>query len=205
MKTNHIIQKILQGGLLLAFASSGQAALMALEPGKADQTSSQSQSLSGSEIANIFGSSAVLENLYKAEVPGSSNDPVTEEGSFRYSYTTQFGFVNSDSATDPSSARITYNGEPDPWIQCPECYLVVKDGAQDPAQYLFDLGYETNSGIWDGRQTIEMTDFWPDQGAISHVAIWWSEQERQVPVPGTLALLGLGLLVLSFAQMRTRA
>ena len=205
MKTNRIIQKILQGGLLLAFASSGQAALMALDPGKADQTSSQTQPLSGSEIADLFGSSALLENLYKAEVPESSNDPVTEEGSFRHSYTTQFGFVNGDSATDPKSARITYDGEPDPWIQCPECYLVVKDGAQDPAQYLFDLGYETNSGIWDGRQTIEMTDFWPDQGAISHVALWGSEQERQVPAPGTLALLGLGLLVLSFARMRTRA
>ena len=59
--------------------------------------------------------------------------------------------------------------------------MLVKDGDNCPVWYLFDI-----SG-WDGVSDINLTGFWPGQGAISHVAIY------SVPEPGTLALLAIGL------------
>jgi hypothetical protein len=71
-----------------------------------------------------------------------------------------------------------------------DAFLLVKDGNQTPAWYLFDL-----SG-WDGMEDLVLTGFWPNQGAISHVSLYGGTSTT-VPEPGTLLLLGSGLVGLA--------
>ncbi|MEQ1845954.1 MAG: PEP-CTERM sorting domain-containing protein, partial [Nitrospira sp.] len=116
-----------------------------------------------------------LNEIYKQNVGGS------ESGSFAGSYTTTFANIPND----PAEFTITYNGGP--FIPCPTCVLLVKDGNQDPSQYLFNLGN------WNGTETINGTAFWPNQGAISHVTIYNADPGTSVPEPASLLLLGAGL------------
>jgi PEP-CTERM motif-containing protein len=122
--------------------------------------------------------------LYKADV----GTTVSEEGLFAPFYETEF----LNSPTDPSGAEITNSLVA--WITCGECYLAIKDGYHSPGYYFYDL-----SG-WNGKETITLADFWPQQGAISHVSIWGDRQS--VPEPGTLSLLGAGLLLAAFGSRR---
>lgn len=161
-----------------------------------------------SQINTAFGTSySGLSLSYKAEVGSASSPATTEEGPFAANYTTVF----SDTALDPMDALITYVGGS--FINCPTCFLIVKDGNQSPAQYLFDLG------SWNGTESISMTGFWPDQGAISNVAIWSGSSTssttgqttsgqttsgNQVSEPGILGLLGLGLLGQAFLLRQRR-
>jgi hypothetical protein len=170
--------------VLLALAStSGHALMITPSSDELLGTTNDSSNLGSCEAINIaFGlglDPCDLELHYKANV----GDPVTEEGPFADDYTTTF----LDTVLDPSGASIVYDG-PDS-IDCPECYLLVKDGNQEPAQYLFDLN------AWNGTDTLELSGFWPDQGAISNVAIW-SGPSHDTPVPGPVALIGLGALLL---------
>ena len=119
--------------------------------------------------------------LYKAEV-GGDDDP---------GYTTTF----TNSADDPSDATIVWDGGG--FIDCSEgCYLTVKDGNHSPSLYVFDIS------DWNGQDSIILTDFWPRGGAISNVAIWGGGGETKLPEPGTLALLGLGLLGMGLIRRR---
>jgi hypothetical protein len=114
--------------------------------------------------------------LYKSNVSGTTGLGA-DQGPYASSYKTLF----SNTASDPSDALITYlSGSA---IGCSVCYLLVKDGNNNPAQYLFDIS------SWDGLEAIQLTGFWPSQGAISNVAIY---SGTPVPEPGTLLLLSLG-------------
>lgn len=133
-------------------------------------------------VEATFGTSN-LELLYKAEV-GTRDRPTTAySGSFAASYTTAF----TNDPFDPQDALIEWIFDR-AVIGCDECYLAVKDGNHTPGYYFYDL-----SG-WDGMESIQLLGFWPDGGAISHVSIWGGGTATSVPEPGTLALLGLGLL-----------
>jgi hypothetical protein len=159
-----------------------------------------------SEINAAFLTSYTgLTSAYKADV----GTVVSESGPYADYYSTVF----SNSSTDPEDALITWDGGLDPYIVCPTCFLLVKDGNASPAQYLFDLG------SWDGVQ-ISLENFWPTQGAISHIEIYSSSSTSgqasggtsgqastsggQVPEPGVLALLGAGLLGQAFLLRQRR-
>ena len=147
-------------------------------------TSSTSSSVIDAYIEDMYG----VTELYKADqVNGASP---AEAGSFAGDYDTAF-LATPD---DPSGAMITFTG-PDS-IDCPDCYLLVKDGNHNPAWYLFDIG------SWDGMETIELADFWPYGGAISHVSIFGDAPS--VPEPGVLALLGLGLVVMVASRKKVK-
>lgn len=129
--------------------------------------------------------------LYKADVGSAASPATVESGSFAGSYNTTF----FNTSLDPEDATIAFTGGAA--IDCTfGCFLSVKDGNAMPAAYVFDI-----SG-WDGIASIVMTDFWANsRGAISNVAIWGSGASK-VPEPGTLGLLGLGMLGLVLFRRR---
>lgn len=128
----------------------------------------------------------LMGSLYKA----NAGSPVTEAGPFAGSYSTTF----FNTTADPSNATIVYDGgafiQPGGPVQ-----ILVKDGNQSIAWYLFQVE-------WDGQENIELSDFWPRQGAISFAAIYGNS----VPDGGvTLMLLGGALVGLQTARRKLRA
>jgi len=128
----------------------------------------------------VLGITGYSHPLYKA-TPGS---PVAEEGVLAGSYETVFDDDNSDAVIEYVAGDIVG----------PIAYLLVKDGRQQPAWYLFNL---TGLG-WDGMEKIEVQGFWPNQGEISHVSLYGNR--TGVPDGGTtmmlvgMAMIGLGAL-----------
>lgn len=132
--------------------------------------------------ATILGST----ELYKQDVGGA------ETGTLKDSYETEF----LATPTDPSGAKITFTGG---LILGDPKFLLVKDGNQDPAWYLFNL-----NNYWNGTETLELSNFWPLNGAISHVTLYGTS--TPVPEPGTLLLLGIGMFGLAvYGKRRIKA
>jgi hypothetical protein len=157
-------------------ATSAHALDYNVVPGDADWTSNNTANCDAACVSGLTSIAGLVE-VYKQNVGDA-----TDTGSFAGSYTTAF----QNTSTDPSGFTITYGGAPLPSIVCPTCVLLVKDGSQVPAQYLFNIN------DWNGTDRIVGTGFWPNLGAISHVAIY-RVGGTSVPEPASLMLLGAGL------------
>jgi hypothetical protein len=144
-----------------------------------------------SEIDSYVKSMLGVEELYTSSV-GSNPD----SGLFADSYTTTFDNLPA-SPSDALIARV--DGQQG--ISCLECYLLVMDNDVDPAAwYLFNLG------AWDW-DSISLTGFWPDAGAISYVAIYGRQgtsvvQSASVAAPAPLVLLTIGLLLSGLRRLK---
>lgn len=141
-------------------------------------------------ISNSCEQMSDLTQIYKQEVGGG------ESGDLAASYTTTF----SNTSTDPMDALIVYEAPGNIPNFDGSVWLIVKDGNQDPGRYAYDLG----ALGWDGIETLELKNFWPDSGAISQVALYGGSSNPLIPPivpptyngsePTTLLLVGLGLL-----------
>jgi hypothetical protein len=110
-----------------------------------------------------------------------------EEGPWAASYGTSY--VGSPTAY----ARISWIGAPHPFIVADPVYAYIKDGNLNPGWYFFDI-----TG-WNGMDAVEFSGFFgANQGKISHVSIYGTEGQHQVPDGGSVAaLLGIALACLA--------
>ena len=145
-------------------------------------TTDVNSALSQAEVEAIIGLDITDYESYKDNVESG------EEGALAGSYETTF----ANTPTDPEDALIKWVG-PDK-VSLPTL-LIIKDGNQDPAQYLFLL----TSLDWDGMMDLIMEDFWPAQGAISYVSL-----SAVVPLPAALPLFATALGGLGFVGWRRR-
>ena len=178
------------GVAILSLCAAGRADAAPLELSPADTTCTDDGNANLSKesdilpiLASCFGATSPLSLLYKAGVGDS------DEGTFASSYNTIF----SNTPNDPADATIL--NVADPHMGCFACYLVVKGGNADPSLYAFNIT------SWNGLDPIELTDFWPDRGAISNVAIWG--RAASLPEPGTLVLFSAALGLASLTRRRT--
>ena len=156
-------------------------------------------------IESAFGVTG-LSLYYKSEVPGKDDGPPVgiglenDSAPFDDSYLTQF-FDGVTLSNDPGRAIISWDGSPDPSISCPECFLYVKGGSQDPNVYMFNLGTLLDLAIWNGTESLVLTNFWSGNGAISHVAIYGVSP---IPVPAAFWLFGTALIGFIGFSRRTK-
>jgi hypothetical protein len=176
------ISKVVGAAVLMVLGTAYQAQALAITPALAIASGNQT---SQSDIDTALAALGVpLPEKYKQDVGGAESGPLAG------SYNTVF----LSTPTDPSGATITYTGGP---IVGPTAYLLVKDGAQTPAWYLFNL---TALG-WTGTQQLDLSGFWPQQGAISHVALYGGTVT--VPDGGmTITLLGSTLVGLGLLRRK---
>jgi hypothetical protein len=145
---------------------------------------------SGPETANgdildiLEGLVGDTDSAYKDNVGGS------ESGTYADNYVTTY----FNEPLDPSDALIEWTGGA--FIDQSPVYLIVKDGQGPPGFYIFML-----TG-WDGMEDLELEDFWPNQGAISHVEIRTGESSRVPDGGSTTMLFGMGLLGLAALRRR---
>ena len=172
-----------------------QAHALTITPDTLQQwTTSGNTALFADDVESLTVYAGELASAYKVESDGGA-----EEGPGMDYYSTVFDLTSND----PSKATITWGGGL--WIDCPDCFLVVKDGNANPSTYIFNLGN------WDGQEMITLTGFWEGtQGAISYVEIFTSTYEdggppSMVPEAETYAMMLAGLGLVGFAARRKRA
>jgi hypothetical protein len=185
------ISKVIGVAMLMVLGTALQAHALAITPstGTLNVTrwvgNQNGQDQIDAAIAPIIGTST---ELYKQDVGAGS-----DSGALAGSYSTVF----LNTAADPSGATITHVSGP---VVGPTAYLLVKDGNQEPAWYLFNL----TALSWTGTQTLDLSGFWPNQGAISHVALYGTR--TQVPDGGmTISLLGSALVGLGLLRRKLNA
>jgi len=187
MKTTQTF--VLTGTAILCLAACQVASALTITSDSLPQWSGpeNSQKDINALIAPIIGAAT---EVYKQDVGAGS-----DTGSLAGSYTTTF----SNSASDPTDALIKYVSG---GIVNPVAWLLVKDGNHSPGWYLFNL---TALG-WNGIEDLNLTGFWPNQGAISHVTMYGGGGMPGVPDGGaTLGLLSLAMLGLNRLRQRLKS
>ena len=181
-----------QAHALTVTPSSTPSYLETVEQGALDATD-----VKAIAVTNFgFSSAGTLALAYKEDFDDG------ESGNAQSYYSTSF-YPELTTGDGISAGSITWNSASLTIIDCPSCYLVVKDGNHNPKQYVFDI-----SG-WNGVSTIDFSGFWANGGGeISHVAIFNNAAPggggtvAAIPEPETYAMLLAGLGLVGFAARR---
>lgn len=186
------MKTIIALAILLLASSAIQASTVTITPGDCIDGSGcwtwtwpdNNAALHADDVEGIVGETDDLVLFYKADQGDG------EEGPFADSYDTVF----ENSPTDPEDALISYiSGDVIDSCDSLSCYLVIKDGNQEPGNYIYDLSDLSYLGLigeaWNGLASLDLNDFWVGKGAISNVAIY-----GVVPVPAAFWLFGTALV-----------
>lgn len=177
--------------LPLLFLAPALAHALAITPTDAIESTNVNSNLGTlSDINAAFGTTFTgLDLAYKGDAGGTESGPLA--GSYSYTIT-----ASGAPADGFDSFTITFDGPPA--AVCPTCILIVKDGNNNPSQYLFNLA------DWNGTETISGSGFWADDnGAISNIALWQglsgggTGTGNEVPVPAAAWLFGSALIGLA--------
>ncbi len=150
--------------LAVSFAAAPEAQALSITPATMPQWTGNQTGMGGANGINsvIFPIMGAVTEYYKMDV-GAAGDT----GAMAAHYTTTF----SNSASDPANALIDHVGTQSIVSNSTNpAWMLVKDGNNSPAWYLFNL---TTLG-WNGTEDLVLTGFWPGEGAISHVALYGS-------------------------------
>ena len=184
-------QLILGFALLAGFSTASHALIVS--PGDCTAVNGcVTTDVNGGNDLDVF---PVLDTLqYKWDVVEAM-----ESGPLSGSYLTSFFTYDSESEVSGLTIRNVSGG----FVSCAPsdpCYLVVKDGAHQPARYLFNLAILG----WNGKSDLTLEDFWsaPVQGEVSHAAIY--SGISAVPVPAAAWLFGTALIGFIGLSRRTK-
>ena len=174
--------------LALGMATNSYALLVS--PGSANQIGTGTETGVPQILAEIQANLGI--NLSGSELYKENAGDGFDSGSFSGSYSTAF----TPNAGDASGFTITYTGGA--MISANPVYLLVKDGNNNPAWYLFDI-----TG-WNGTDVIQGSGFWPANGAISHVSIYGTPGTPPSVPDGGLTLALLGASVAGLGMLRRK-
>jgi hypothetical protein len=193
----HVIARALFAAGLVGLSASAQA--LNIDPSFTPQflITNQTSALNADDVEFYTGFAGQLAEVYKQD--DNSGGFVADVGAAAPFYSTVI-----TPAGDPSNAVITWGGSS--IIVCPTCYLVVKDGNNNPNQYIFDI-----SG-WNGQETLNLSGFWAGtNGSISHVAIFNDLNTEggggtiaAIPEADTYAMMLAGLGLVGFMAKRRK-
>jgi hypothetical protein len=180
---------LLSAVTLAATSAASLALSITPDTGILNSTRWEGPETSQSQINSIIeGIVSDVTLVYKQNVGGSTEGPLAS------SYSTVF----ANTPTDPAEATISYLGGA---IAEPTAYLLVKGGG--PTSGPFQLAaiwyfYNLTALGWNGTETLDLTDFWPNQGAISHVTLYSAPNTSTIPDGGSgLALFGTAMFALA--------
>lgn len=182
----HILAITIASSLLTLSATPADATLV-LSPAVATFTGFNNGGLTTAAVEAVTGVTS-LALVYKQNVGGN------EEGTFAGSYQTVFG----PTLQDASTALITFDGAPDPFISGSRIFLYVKDGTPRP-YYIFDIS------SWNGREALQLTSFYTGPGSISQISIFRALGAPPPLVPdggSTVAFLGCAVTALEYFRRK---